>query len=345
MRIIPGILTLLLLSIVFASPAQKIAWQSRELISKGRIDALVDLGNGVILAGTRNSKPVCCFRSTDYGITWQKVSEVESAEKRDGVTCLEKGNEGICYLLNESSEFFRSMDAGDTWQKITKLSNGSNNQGFALSYGICATGKGTILVSDSNDSGGSVYRSTDNGLTFSRTGINTSKGLYRFTLMNKCIIVNGWEGAVFVSKDDGLSWERLAGSDQSPLYATESLGGEEFIQGTESGNIYLGNISGNSMRLTGKPGGAADDFVYAGYGVVIFSTYTGSRSTFVSYDKGNTWTDNGIVPTHQPADWLDHVIRTEKRDSVVIIGGTNKGFIVRTSFAKKYLEKKGTGLF
>jgi hypothetical protein len=232
------------------------------------------------------------------------------------------------------------MDSGDTWEKITKLSTGSNDQSFALSYGICVTQKGTILVSDSNTGGGSVFRSTDKGLTFSRTGIITTKGLYRFTLLENSIIVNGWEGVVFVSKDDGLTWERLAVADQTPLYATESLGGEEFIQGTESGNVFVGNISGRSLKLTGKPGGAADDFVYAGYGVVIFSTYTGSRSTFVSYDKGNTWTDNGIVPTRQPADWLDHVIRVESRDSVFIIGGTNKGYILRTSLSRDYLKKK-----
>jgi hypothetical protein len=340
MKNFQNILTCLLIALAPASVAQKISWQTLELINKGRIDALAHLGNGVIIAGTRDTKPAYCFRSTDYGATWKKVAELESTEKRVGVTCLETGNNGICYLLNESSEFFRSMDSGDTWEKITKLSTGSNDQSFALSYGICVTQKGTILVSDSNTGGGSVFRSTDKGLTFSRTGIITTKGLYRFTLLENSIIVNGWEGVVFVSKDDGLTWERLAVADQTPLYATESLGGEEFIQGTESGNVFVGNISGRSLKLTGKPGGAADDFVYAGYGVVIFSTYTGSRSTFVSYDKGNTWTDNGIVPTRQPADWLDHVIRVESRDSVFIIGGTNKGYILRTSLSRDYLKKK-----
>jgi hypothetical protein len=81
-------------------------------------------------------------------------------------------------------------------------------------------------------------------------------------------------------------------------------------------------------------------FVYLGYGVIIYTTYTESKSVFISYDKGNHWIDDGVIPTPKNMDWLDHVIRIEKTDSVVAIGGTNKGYIVRASYSKKYLNMK-----
>lgn len=343
MKIKSSLFTLLLCSLFLASPGSEITWHTLELLSKGRIDALAHLGNGVVILGTRDTNPALCYKSTDYGITWKKMGEIPSSEKRVGVTCVESGGNGICYMLNESSEFFRSVDSGETWQRISKLSRGSNDEGFALSYGICVTGKGTVLVSDANSTGGSIYRSTDLGLTFSKTGPVSSRGLYRFSLTGKYIIVNGWEGKVFISKDDGLTWKGSAQGDQSPLYATETVGGGRFLQGTKSGNVFLGNASQGLLTLLGKPGGAADDFVYIGNGMVVYTTFTDSQAIFVSYDLGTTWTDEGQVPTTKDRDWLDHVIRVEKSDSIVVIGGTNRGCILRSAFSKKDLSKMHPG--
>ncbi len=315
-----------------------IPWKVIELLSHSRIDAMADLGHGVVLVGTRNTTPARIFKSMDYGFTWKQVSTLESAEKRSGITCIQSAGDGYCYALNESSEFFKSDDNGETWQRITKLSSGINTEGHALAYGICITKQGTILVSDANSSGGSIYRSTDRGLTFSKLKSFTSKGLYRFTILKSFIIVNGWEGCVFRSKDDGLTWGRLAEADKSPLYATESLGGNRYLQGTEAGNIYVGNGHSKTIKFLAKPGGAADDFVYVGNGTIIYSTYTDSQHVFSSQNMGKSWIDERIVPTGQSKDWLDHVIRIEKKDSVVILGGTNKGFILRTMYALKDLR-------
>jgi hypothetical protein len=64
------------------------------------------------------------------------------------------------------------------------------------------------------------------------------------------------------------------------------------------------------------------------------------QSVFISYNKGNSWMDDGVVPTQKSADRLDHVIRVEKRYSVLILGGTNKGYIVMISLSKDYKRRK-----
>lgn len=334
------LLTLICFALNNGETATAIPWKVIERIPKCRIDALADLGHGVLLIGTRDTNPALCFKSTDYGLTWKRLASLESTEKRVGITCIQSGANGLCYALNESSEFFRSVDYGATWQRITKLSIGLNTEGHALAYGLCITNRGTLLVSDANSSGGLIYRSTDHGVTFSQVKAFTSNGLYRFTLLKRSVIVNGWEGNVFCSKDDGQTWNKLAEVGQSPLYATETLGGNRYLQGTQDGNVYIGNAQTKSIKFLGKPGGAADDFAYVGYKTIIYSTYTEGQHIFISHDLGLSWNDEGKVPTGEKSDWVDHLIRLEKKDSAIVIGGTNKGFVVRASYSKRDLSRK-----
>lgn len=82
------------------------------------------------------------------------------------------------------------------------------------------------------------------------------------------------------------------------------------------------------------------DFVYLGYQSAIYSTYTGEKNNYISYDEGESWSNIGPIPTGAEGDWLDHVIRLDKPDSVIAIGGTNKGFIARTAFSRSALYNR-----
>lgn len=130
-----------------------------------------------------------------------------------------------------------------------------------------------------------------------------------------------------------LIWLEWAHLDTTALYATEFLGYGSFIQGSESGNVFFGSADRQGkIKNVGNPGGAADDFVYLGNGTLLYSTYTEDRNVYISYDRGETWINSGKVPTNIDNDWLDHVIRIDVKDSIIAIGGTNKGFIVRAFF-------------
>jgi len=321
-----------------SSFSAEIPWTVKELISGGRIDAIAYAGKHVVICGTRNPNPGWIFYSTDDGVTWQKGQHLDSQESLTGVTCIACAKNGVCFAINESSELFRSMDYGKTWARLCKISYGSRLDNRALSYGLCITKQGTLLISDTNKDGGYVFRSTDQGTTFAKIGPVSPQALYRFDQVRNGIVVNGWAGSVYKSEDDGQNWQLWAKMDSTALYATEYILPETIVQASESGYVYKSNIDkkGESIRLN-KPGGAADDFVYLGYHTLIYATYTGTRSVFISYDEGKTWTDDGPVPTGAPGDWLDHVISLELEDSVIAIGGTHKGFIVRASYARSDL--------
>jgi photosystem II stability/assembly factor-like uncharacterized protein len=324
--------------------SSEIPWKITELMHGGRIDAIAYAGNNVVICGTRNPNPGWIFYSIDNGITWQKGQHLNSSEKRTGVTCIACAKDGLCFAINESSEFFRSQDYGKTWAKVCKVSNGASNGGKALSYGLCVTKQGTILISDTDSTGGYVYRSTDNGNNFTKIGPVSLNALYRFDIVRDGVVVNGWAGSVYISKNDGHDWQLLCKMDSSTaLYATEYMRPETIVQASESGYVYEANqdTKGKFAKLN-KPGGAADDFVYIGYNTLIYSTYTESKSVFISYDDGHNWIDDGPVPTAVQGDWLDHVISLELEDSVIAIGGTNKGFIVRAAFARADIYAKTT---
>lgn len=334
---------LVLISSRYAS-AGDIPWRVTEIVPGGRIDAIAYAGNNVVIAGTRKPDPGWIFYSTDNGFTWQKGQQLPSTEKRMGVTCIASIKNGTIIAINESSELFKSKDYGKSWMRMGKVSHSTRNGGWALSYGICITKQGTLLISDTDSTGGAVYRSTDEGITFQKVVVS-HKGLYRFDMIRNGIIVNGWAGCIYKSDDDGQSWKLWSSMDTTTaLYATEYIRPSTIVQASEKGNVYRSNDDGTGRRsvLLGNPGNgaAADDFVYLGYHTLIYTTYTSHKNVFISYDEGKTWIDEGPIPTHVEGDWLDHVIAVEQEDSVIAIGGTNKGFIVRAAFARSELFAK-----
>ncbi len=308
-------------------------WQKIPLIEPGRIDAIASMDNGIVLAASRNPNPGHVFRSEDYGNTWTDVGQITTT----GITCVLGGKNDKAYFLTETSELWISDDAGKRWKKQTTLSAGKNTEGFALSYGLWMTEMGTLLATDANSSGGHIYRSTDEGLTWKDLGIISDRALYRFNRMGNGILVNGWDGSVFSSYDDGLSWSPAKISSE-PLYATEYLGAGILLQASQGGVVYKGAQHGNNWTAVGTPGDAADDFVYLGYGIVLYTTYTGSRRIYLSKDYGSTWKSMGTTETATD-DWFDHVIAIPTPDEVIVVGGTRKGFILRATLSKDVLYR------
>lgn len=339
----------LALLISVCASAGEIPWRVTEIIPGGRIDAIAYAGNNVVICGTRNPTPGWIFYSTDNGFTWQKGQHLNATEPLTGITCIASAKDGLCFAINESSELFRSNDYGKTWIRIRKISSNPrlHNQKYsqALSYGLCITKQGTLLISDTNENGGYVFRSTDNGETFAAIGPVSSAALYRFEPVRNGIIVNGWSGCIYKSEDDGQSWKLWSRMDTTTaLYATEYIRPGTIVQASEKGDVYQSRDDGTSGSsvLLGNPGNgaAADDFVYLGYRTLVYTTYTRDKKVFISYDEGKSWIDDGPVPTGAKGDWLDHVITIEQEDSVIAIGGTCKGFIARAAFARADLFAK-----
>lgn len=310
-------------------------WNVQELLPGGRFDAIAYVGEETLVMGSRGKNPGEMFISKDLGLNWQRIGKVTE----DEITCLANGGAGLVYMLTGKSNFYRSEDSGHTWKWLTKLSTNVNTEGYTLSYGIHVTDHGTVLVSDTESSGGHIYRSTDRGNTWQDIGNISPRALYRFERTGNGILVNGWNGSVYKSQDDGKTWQETQKIATSPLYATEYIGAHVTLQASEDGHIYRSQNYGETWNDLGKISEAADDFVKLGTGAILLTTYKEAKNLYISTDYGKNWENIGPLLTGAKDDWFDHVIYIDLADKVVMVGGSNKGFAIRAEIDRDKLYK------
>jgi hypothetical protein len=158
--------------------------------------AFCDLGNGIVLMGTGGTiEQSDIYKSLDYGLTWNQVTDdsVISAQNILNITYLGKG-EVICCAENK---VYKSVNYGDTWSLLyTSLDGkiydlfyiGSNlifigtETSIIKSYNkgstwesfpapnqvrkIAYVGSGVMFFCASGSGGASVYKSIDDGSTW-----------------------------------------------------------------------------------------------------------------------------------------------------------------------------------
>lgn len=303
------------------------AWERIEVEPGGRIDAIADFGDGVVVLGTRLPNPSNVYRSADFGKTWDLVANVGA---NDYITCVAAGVDGVGYLLTGAKvHVWKTEDDGLTWHDLGRVNDADSETNFAEAYGMVVTAAGTVLVADTDADGGRITRSTDGGQTWSVSAPISPLAIYRLQLVGDGVIVNGWAGNIYKSTDDGATWRDCGQLMDSFLYAIDYLGDGAVLIGTESGHIFRSEDNGDSWTNRGRVGDSADDFVSLGGGRAIFTTYRDSKHLHYTADGGATWTNWGDVGTGVAGDWFDHVIATHDGENTIVVGGTNQGFVLR----------------
>ncbi len=295
----------------------------------GRIDAIAYLGKGVVVSGSRGGNSTgYLFVSKDFGATWRKVGGITDG---DFITCLQSGGNGAGYLLTgRDVHVWKTTDYGETWTDLGQVSRARSGNGFANAYGMVVTSRGTVLVADGDGNGGHIHRSIDGGKSWQDLGGISPKPLYRLNEIKDGVIANGWAGNVYKSSDDGATWKDMGHLSPSALYAIEHLEEDGMVLiGTEDGHVFRSKDNCKTWQDVGKVGDAADDFAWLGGGRVLYSTYTGDRSLYLSADSGASWRKIGTVPT-EPNDWLDHFICIPDAGVRHLVGGTNKGYLIHS---------------
>lgn len=307
-----------------------IDWIYQLVCDGGRIDAIADLGDGVMIAGSRYPRPGHIYVSRNAGETWTDSGNVLGDDPlRSSVTCIAAGTGRDAFLLTGDSHVWRSTDQGQTWSRLVRVSQNPRLGTYQRAYGLAVLPTGTLLVSDTNPGGGHVFRSTDRGETWSDLGAISSQALYRFQPTPEVVLLNGWQGHVYRSDDDGLNWTDCGPIADSPLYATEHLADEIFLQGSGDGRVLRSADNGTTWHEVARLDGAADDFATVGDRLILYSTYTGDRNIYLSRDGGESWTNTGPIPTPADEDVLDHVIGVEYEGKRYAVGGTTHGYVVR----------------
>jgi len=309
-------------------------WSVQEVVAGGRIDAIRQLDEHTIALATRGAQKGKLYLSDDQGASWYLVANPTPHD----ITCIaETGRKEEFYLLTGHAEVYRTLDGGQSWKLLKQLTTNKNTENYAAAYAIMYTTNGTLLVTDTNSEGGHIYRSTDKGDTWTDLGAISKNALYRLERVGNGILVNGWDGTVYKSTNDGLTWNRMDKLTDAALFATEYMGMANVLQADQDGRVYRSTNLGYTWEQTATLAGAADDFVNIGYGAAYYGTYTGPKSVYLTLDYGRKWWNLGALPTVD-GDWLDHGIRVETADSVITLFATNRGFVLRSAFAKAFLH-------
>jgi photosystem II stability/assembly factor-like uncharacterized protein len=245
---------------------------------------------------------VCVFITTLLCVACSSTTEPEelSGEARSLAIgsqnqLLVATNEGLC----------QSLDDGNTWRYL-------NRSGSGL---VSISPSGTIYcinhVSDGPyTSTETLWRSTDNGKTFSATGWVRNKNVsgMRWLAFNKQENLFAWEdaypGKLYRSTNNGQSWEELLSEMLynmsnliAPDYMFATLGA--VIRSVNNGNSWntvlsSQNVSGASPYSFGALAFNSQDRIFA-----VVNTYRQSDSVktgmiYYSDNNGNSWVKNVV---------------------------------------------------
>lgn len=294
-----------------------------------RIDAICYIGNDTW---------VCGGRRYDLGIVgsagkvWRKVGNgpwtlLTTLTGQPNINAMEWGGGNIVYALTGDGRLWKSTDAGSTWGAPVTVSTSSTTMP-TLTYGLCVTAAGSVLISDTRTGGGKVYRSTNGGSSFTDIGAFTTAELYRFMNVGDGIICNGWAGRIIKSTDDGVTWPVSVAVSSAPIYAIGYLGNGRVLVGDQNGELFLSENNASTFVSVGTFNGAADDIASFGGGKLVYCTYTDKQQIYFSDNYGRTMRPIGPAPGGIATNNVDRMAIGQINGVATVAGGCTLGVTV-----------------
>ena len=266
--------------------------------------------------------------------------------------------------LCEQAYIFISKDNGLTWQLDTALhvynhhDTGPITDPLWLPAPMTFIKDGSYLLAGEGDVyHGDIYRSTDNGVTWSDKSTSwpsddsDREDIYSFCLLHGKIFA-GTDDGVFVSTDQGTMWSSAnigipkISFYHAPISAIAALGNSLFAS-TWAFGIYRSDNDGATWRIVNT-----SDYSFGGLATVgpnIFAAafndygkpWTGG--VFLSTDNGNTW-------EHVDAGLSDHGVNSICTDGTYLFVSTDSSIFASsnggacwTEISTRLAEQAGNG--
>ncbi len=242
-----------------------------------RIISSVEGANIVLYASTANG----VYRSTMLGYNWTAVN--------NGLTSLNVVtlfSDGTILLASTDDGVFRSDNYGQSWSAV---SVGASNQTVR-----CFLKNGTDILAGLANTGDYLYRSTDNGLTWSPYGT----GLYEVSLLAKLgdELFASSATLMYHSTDNGLNWSPASSGLVPGMYIMDMTVHDDYLYVATMAGGYVQHTDSSSFRLitSGMPMGG-----YMSYTVAVNNEYI----VFGTVSDGLWFAGPGVITS---------TIRTEK---------------------------------
>ncbi|MGH9519464.1 MAG: WD40/YVTN/BNR-like repeat-containing protein [Terriglobales bacterium] len=290
------------------------------------------------------------YRSLDGGATWQYMGL--EATRHIAKIIIDPANPNIVYVAalghlwgsNPERGVYKTTDGGATWNKVLfhddntgatdlQMSPANSNLLFAALYQRQRRGWGF----NGGGAGSGIYRSSDGGATWThlttdlpssplgRIGLALSPGdpslVYAIIEADPAATPEkDRRGGVYVSHDQGQSWEHLSSLDPRPMYYSRIYvdprdARRVYIMGSERG-FYISDDGGRAFRDVFSQVHGEDHALWIDPRDSNHLLIGGDGGVSISLDRGLTWSFRNNMPIGQ-----FYNISTSSGSPYVICGG------------------------
>lgn len=186
------------------------------------------------------------FRSADAGATWDRVGpDLGTIAPLFENVAFAPETPGVAYAASGNYGFFKSTDGGRTWTaKNEQLPAGAGRLGVSSSGALYAT---------PGDSSGAVYRSLDQGESWTLLGSIHNQAIYALAVSADGVVYAGTGQGIYRKNATGPGWTALRPGKREEIRALA-------VDPEDDGTLYAG-----------------------------IGTYGGFRGVLKSTDAGATW--------------------------------------------------------
>ena len=197
-------------------------------------DMVSIIPNGYILTSVFNMGTGGLFRSTDEGVTWEATSFTGFGALDVGIN-----KNGVMFFCNATLSYYaiyRSFDLGITWEMLSpRMATRS------LEY----LTDGIVLAGVEGNAGGTlpegIYKTTNNGNDWFNTNTFSGYNVFPDFVLDTNDDIYVTNGEVYLSIDNGNSWEYRGLSNDVFCLAIDS-----------SGYLYAGTLNDGIFRTPGR---------------------------------------------------------------------------------------------
>ncbi|MGB5204638.1 WD40/YVTN/BNR-like repeat-containing protein [Eudoraea sp.] len=237
---------------------------------------------------------------------WEKLPAPISAR----IGCFAEAPNGTYYV--GASELYKSEDLGSTWELV-------NFKGMPME--ILVTESGTLLVGTYR---GGIFRSIDQGESWTHVGFEDNVYVFKIIQIGDGRIFTSTtflsEGAskesqagVFVSQDDGLTWQQTSITHENikgvfnpkpGIIFASGTGEDSFYRSIDNGQSWSTNVSGLPDTISVSGIVALNGNLFASVGDPQDAARITGGGIFKSEDDGLTWikSDNGLSENTKVSD-------------------------------------------